>query len=138
MRAKSSSESAMIERSTHTASKTGDKTCDTAAGAIPARSPRSSFYRIDALHQTVGNQSVQRLFQSGAIQPKLIIGKPNDIYEQEADRVAEQVMSLGDKGEGAGGKGQQSGVGSLPSQVVSRGRESGVKGGGGIIQTKPG
>ncbi len=26
------------------------------------------------------------------IQPKLIIGQPNDKYEQEADRVADQVM----------------------------------------------
>ena len=28
------------------------------------------------------------------IQPKLIIGKPDDIYEQEADRVAEEVMRM--------------------------------------------
>ncbi|MEX0271930.1 DUF4157 domain-containing protein [Leptolyngbyaceae cyanobacterium UHCC 1019] len=28
------------------------------------------------------------------IQPKLAIGQPNDVYEQEADRVAEQVMSM--------------------------------------------
>ena len=30
----------------------------------------------------------------GVIQPKLIIGQPNDKYEQEADRVAEQIMRL--------------------------------------------
>jgi len=29
------------------------------------------------------------------IQAKLTIGQPNDVYEQEADRVAEQVMSMG-------------------------------------------
>jgi Domain of unknown function (DUF4157) len=29
------------------------------------------------------------------IQTKLTVGKPNDIYEQEADRVASQVMSMG-------------------------------------------
>jgi hypothetical protein len=28
------------------------------------------------------------------IQPKLIIGQPGDIYEQEADRVAEAVMRM--------------------------------------------
>ena len=67
------------------------------------------------LHRTLGNQAVQRLFQSGAIQAKLSIGKSNDIYEQEADRVAERVMNSGGKGEG-----------------------SGVRGGDGIIQTKPG
>lgn len=31
---------------------------------------------------------------SGVIQPKLTIGQPNDIYEQEADRIAEQVMRM--------------------------------------------
>ncbi len=28
------------------------------------------------------------------IRPKLTIGQPNDIYEQEADRIAEQVMRM--------------------------------------------
>ncbi len=28
------------------------------------------------------------------IQPKLIIGQPNDKYEQEADRVADEVMRM--------------------------------------------
>jgi len=41
-----------------------------------------------------GNQAVQRLFKTGAIQPKLRIGQPNDIYEQEADRVADEVMRM--------------------------------------------
>jgi len=44
------------------------------------------------LQRTIGNQVVQRLFQSGVIKTKLKIGQPNDIYEQEADRVADQVM----------------------------------------------
>ena len=30
------------------------------------------------------------------LQPKLAIGAPNDVYEQEADRVAEQVMRMPD------------------------------------------
>ncbi|MGB9940940.1 eCIS core domain-containing protein [Methanosarcina sp.] len=46
--------------------------------------------------RTAGNQAVQRLIKSGALQAKLKIGKPNDIYEQEADRVAEQVMRKSD------------------------------------------
>lgn len=33
---------------------------------------------------------------SSVIQPKLIIGKPNDKYEQEADRVADEVMRMPD------------------------------------------
>ncbi|WP_269849702.1 eCIS core domain-containing protein [Methanosarcina horonobensis] len=48
------------------------------------------------LQRTAGNQAVQRLIKSGALQTKLKIGQPNDIYEQEADRVAEQVMRMPD------------------------------------------
>ena len=55
------------------------------------KSPISSFLH---LQRTIGNQAVQRLFQSIAIQAKLRIGQPNGMYEQEADRVAEQVMRM--------------------------------------------
>ena len=54
----------------------------------------SSAQEILNLHQTLGNQAVQRLFESGFIQGKLTIGKPNDKYEQEADRVADEVMRM--------------------------------------------
>jgi len=46
------------------------------------------------LQRTTGNQAVQRLIKSRSLQAKLRIGQPNDIYEQEADRVAEQVMRM--------------------------------------------
>jgi hypothetical protein len=49
------------------------------------------------LHQTIGNQAVERLFKSGVIQAKLKIGQPNDIYEQEADRIADEVMQMPNK-----------------------------------------
>jgi outer membrane protein OmpA-like peptidoglycan-associated protein len=48
--------------------------------------------RILYLQRTVGNQAVSRLMRSGALQAKLRIGQPGDMYEQEADSVAEQVM----------------------------------------------
>ena len=54
----------------------------------------SPIDHILSLQRTIGNQAVQRLFNSGVIQAKLKIGQPNDIYEQEADRVAEQVMRM--------------------------------------------
>jgi len=44
---------------------------------------------ILALQRTVGNQAVTRL-----IQTKLTVGPAGDRYEQEADRVAEQVMTM--------------------------------------------
>ena len=46
------------------------------------------------LQRSVGNQAVQRLMNNGIIQAKLTIGQPNDKYEQEADRVADEVMRM--------------------------------------------
>jgi len=43
-----------------------------------------------ALQRTHGNQYVQRVV--AGIQAKLVVGQPGDGYEQEADRVAEQVL----------------------------------------------
>lgn len=54
--------------------------------------------RILQLQRTAGNQAVQRLIKSGTLQTKLRIGQPNDIYEQEADRVADQVMKMPELG----------------------------------------
>ncbi len=59
-----------------------------------SQSINSPIDHILLLQRTLGNQAVQRLFKSGVIQAKLKIGQPNDIYEQEADRVAEQVMRM--------------------------------------------
>jgi hypothetical protein len=57
------------------------------------------------LQRTIGNQGIQRLAHSNnnakgfdfakiAIHPKLKVSQPGDIYEQEANRVAEQVLSM--------------------------------------------
>jgi len=46
------------------------------------------------LQRTIGNQAVQRLIKSGALQAKLKIGQLGDRYEQEADRVADGVMRM--------------------------------------------
>ncbi|MBE0430684.1 MAG: DUF4157 domain-containing protein [Dehalococcoidia bacterium] len=43
------------------------------------------------LQRTYGNAYVQRLLSSMAVQAKLTVNAPNDIYEQEADRVADAV-----------------------------------------------
>jgi len=59
----------------------------------PSASPAD---RILQLQKTAGNQAVQRLIKSRALQAKLRVGQPDDIYEQEADRVAEQVMRMPD------------------------------------------
>lgn len=56
-----------------------------------------------ALQRQIGNQAVQRLMAQGrlnlaggALQTKLTVGEPDDQYEQEADAVAQQVMTMGD------------------------------------------
>jgi hypothetical protein len=73
---------------------------DTLVTNLPTGYPSSVAY----LHHTIGNQAVQRLMHSNneggfdfakiAIQPKLKISQPGDVYEEEADRVADQVMSV--------------------------------------------
>ena len=39
---------------------------------------------------------IRRIFRSTGAQPKLRVGQPNDKYEKEADRVADQVMRMSD------------------------------------------
>ncbi|MCZ7406259.1 MAG: DUF4157 domain-containing protein [Candidatus Methanoperedens sp.] len=59
-----------------------------------SRSTNSPVDRILFLQRTIGNQAIQRLIKSGTIQAKLRIGQPGDVYEQEADRVADAVMRM--------------------------------------------
>lgn len=59
-----------------------------------SQSMDSPVDRILFLQRTVGNQAVQRMMKSGTLQAKFRIGQPNDKYEQEADRVAGQVMRI--------------------------------------------
>jgi len=44
------------------------------------------------LQRTYGNSYVQRLLRSMSIQAKMTVSAPGDIYEQEADSVAEKVV----------------------------------------------
>jgi hypothetical protein len=52
-------------------------------------SNRASVHPILRLQRAIGNRAVQRY-----VQAKLIVGAANDEYEQEAERVAEQVMRM--------------------------------------------
>lgn len=53
--------------------------------------------RLELLQRAIGNLAVQELLGSAAIRAKLAVGRPDDRYEQEADRVAEQVMRMPDQ-----------------------------------------
>src|SRR5580698_3191051 len=46
------------------------------------------------LQRSIGNQATLRMLQTRAIQTKLTVNEPGDQYEQEADRVADQVMRM--------------------------------------------
>jgi hypothetical protein len=56
------------------------------ASSVAVRQPIPILNRIQ---HTLGNRSIGRL-----IQAKLNISRPGDVYEQEADRVADQVMRM--------------------------------------------
>jgi hypothetical protein len=64
----------------------------------PSQPLKSPADRILFLQRTIGNQAVQRLIKSGTLQAKLRIGQPGDKYEQEADRVADEVMRMPEPG----------------------------------------
>ena len=61
----------------------------------PSLSPliNSPIHQIYSLQRTVGNREVERLLKSGVVQAKLKVNEPGDVYEQEADRIADQVMA---------------------------------------------
>jgi len=63
-------------------------------GTNLSQSISSPIDQILFLQRTVGNRAVERLLKSGLIQTKLTIGQPGDIYEQEADHVADTVMRM--------------------------------------------
>ncbi len=76
-------------------SKTGEKDSSAPRGhkTNPSRPARSPVDQISLLQRTIGNRAVERLLKSGVVQAKLKVNEPRDIYEQEADRIADQVMA---------------------------------------------
>ena len=77
------------------------KTRDSKTGKSPSHASETSnpllinapIDQIYSLQRTVGNREVERLLKSGVMQAKLRVNEPGDIYEQEADRLADQVMA---------------------------------------------
>ena len=71
-----------------------NKSVSLARQANLSQSMSSPANQVLHLQRTIGNQAVQRMVRSGALQAKLRIGQPGDVYEQEADRVADAVMRM--------------------------------------------
>ncbi len=87
----------MSERATATvkapeakAARTNPQTCRRDIRALPTPFRE----QIGSLQKSIGNRGVAQLYRPGFLQAKLTIGQANDIYEQEADRVADQVMRM--------------------------------------------
>src|SRR6266571_2055592 len=72
--------------------KTRDRLSQTGRETGEQSSRRAPLDPLLELQDTIGNQAVLQLLRSGAIQAKLAINLPGDVYEQEADRIAEQVV----------------------------------------------
>jgi hypothetical protein len=69
----------------------GDPRRKTLRSIKPPLSPHGLINPLLQFQRVSGNQAVGRL-----IQAKLAISQPSDVYEQEADRVADQVMRMPD------------------------------------------
>jgi len=67
-----------------------------AHAVTPAMLSRSAPAHRSASNPKMGNQAAQRLLGDRAIQAKFTVNEPGDRFEQEADRVAEQVMRMTD------------------------------------------
>ena len=70
------------------------------AGSAFLKPSISSRQSTEILQRSLGNQAVLHLLShaSPVPQTKLTISQPGDLYEQEADRVAEQVMRMPEPG----------------------------------------
>jgi len=58
----------------------------------PSETDHKSLFDVPG--QQAGNFAIQRLLRSGALRPKLAVGQPGDVHEQEADKIADEVMRM--------------------------------------------
>jgi len=58
-----------------------------------AREGADPSSNLTSLQRSAGNQMVLRMLKAAAVQTRLRVGAPGDVYEQEADRVADFVVS---------------------------------------------
>lgn len=78
-----------IERQLVTKTHQTDHSRETRPFTPERSSVQAPAHPVLRLQRTVGNRVVGRL-----LQPKLSVNPPNDTYEKEADRLAEQVMRM--------------------------------------------
>src|SRR5689334_7783739 len=75
-------------------STTRTATTESASESARVASSKAAPAAPVALIQRLGNENLQRLLSARVLQAKLSVSSPDDPYEQEADRVADQVMRM--------------------------------------------
>ncbi len=85
-----------VSATAETERKRGDPAAAQSRGFITAG--ERSLDSFDKMHRAYGNRVLQKMLVSGMLSPKLRIGQPDDIYEQEADRIADRVMRMPEPG----------------------------------------
>ena len=68
----------------------------TGSSRVESQHRQLSQMSLSRMHSIFGNRGVQRMYESGAFQAKLSMGQPGDKYEEEADRVSNQIMRMTD------------------------------------------
>ncbi len=86
-----------LQELTHSARRAAEKTPAAAPDLrrlqrLPANPAAATADDVTQLQARYGNRAVQRLLSRPTVQAKLQVGAAHDAYEQEADRMAEQVM----------------------------------------------
>jgi len=82
-----------MEHSTPTTTNQSEPQSESTCCGKPQSSQRETVHSFRDFQQRIGNNALGRL-----IQAKLKVSKPGDAYEQEADRVADQVMRMPEPG----------------------------------------
>ena len=62
--------------------------------AAPSRGRRVTPAGVTGPSWQAHQANVRHILRGPTVQPKLTIGAPNDVYEQEADRVADEVLRM--------------------------------------------
>ncbi len=62
------------------------------AGRLASRAPAGGPSRSSSLR--ADQDMVRKILRGAHLQAKLTVGAPHDVYEQEADQVAETVMRM--------------------------------------------
>src|SRR5258708_12792915 len=85
-----------MSKTVQNASHQGAQSAEAAKGAALrlAKLPSQPENSLTLMQSAYGNQGVLKLLTGGILQRKLTINRPGDIYEQEADRMADCVIRM--------------------------------------------